>query len=111
MNPLIYVFFFISIYLLISEQIFDSIIEKIDFRVDCDIFGYSSFRNTGMNQKCCGKELKKICDPCQYIMYLNQIMNGRVTREFKIGSFKRPSQQLNQRFQFKTLGWKVTEVR
>ncbi|KAF0993417.1 hypothetical protein HZS_2349 [Henneguya salminicola] len=111
MNPIIWLLYFISLYLSKSEKVFDSIINKIDFRVVTDIFGYSSFRNTGMNQKCCGNSLKEICDPCQYIMYLTQIIKGHVTREFEVGTFNRPSQQLKQRIRLKILGLGVKMVR
>ncbi|KAF0993400.1 hypothetical protein HZS_2256 [Henneguya salminicola] len=96
--------FFISLYLSMIEMILDSSFENIEFKVSAFVFGYSSFRNTGVNQKCCGDEKKKICDPCRYVVFLNQIMNGGLIMEFRVGSFTRQSQQLNQRLHFKILG-------
>ncbi|KAF0986833.1 hypothetical protein HZS_614 [Henneguya salminicola] len=107
MNPRIWRLIFISLYLSMLEKNFDSRIKKIHFRVRADVFGYSSFKNTGMDQRCCGYELNEICTPCQYIMYLKQIHHGRLMRKFVVGSFDRPSQQLSHRIHLKILGLEV----
>ncbi|KAF0990401.1 hypothetical protein HZS_7666 [Henneguya salminicola] len=110
MNPQIMMLFYILFYLSKTDNVFDSSIKNMGIRVVSDVFGYSSFRNTGMDQKCCGQELEKICTPCQYIMYLIQIINDFEIREFEVGYFNRPSQKLNQKIHSKILISRVKMV-